>query len=160
MSRNVRRFACPPEAVFDVLADGWLYPAWVVGASRIRGVGADWPAPGAQLHHSFGVWPFVIDDTTSSRSWAPPRRASFRARGWPIGEADVEVEVRPAGAGCLVRITEEPAEGPGRFVPPFIREPMLRVRNRETLGRLAHLAEGRWRARPPEAASGRAGGAT
>lgn len=150
MSQNVRRFHCPPQAVFDVLADGWLYPAWVVGASRMRAVDADWPAEGARLHHSVGAWPLVLDDVTSSREWDPPRRAAFRARGWPIGEADVIIESRPSGEGCLVRITEEPAEGPGRYVPRVVREPLLRIRNRETLRRLAHMAEGRWRARPPE----------
>lgn len=150
MSQNVRRFDCPPQAVFDVLADGWLYAAWVVGASRMRAVDADWPAEGARLHHSVGAWPLVLDDVTSSRTWAPPRRAAFRARGWPIGEADVVIEARPSGGGCLVRITEEPAEGPGRYVPRVVREPLLRIRNRETLRRLAHMAEGRWRARSAE----------
>jgi hypothetical protein len=40
MSRNVRASACSPQAVFEVLADGWLYPGWVVGASRMRAVDA------------------------------------------------------------------------------------------------------------------------
>lgn len=150
MSQNVRRFHCPPQAVFDVLADGWLYPAWVVGASRMRAVDAEWPAEGARLHHSVGAWPLVIDDVTTSRVWDPPRRTALRARGWPIGEADIVIEARPSGDGCLVRITEEPAEGPGRYVPRVVREPLMRIRNRETLRRLAHMAEGRWRARPPE----------
>ena len=38
MSRNVRAMSCSPQAVFDVLADGWLYPGWVVGASRMRDI--------------------------------------------------------------------------------------------------------------------------
>ncbi|GGI48056.1 hypothetical protein BCL57_002881 [Agromyces flavus] len=157
MSQNVRRFDCPPQAVFDVLADGWLYAAWVVGASRMRAVDPDWPAAGSRLHHSVGAWPLVLDDTTSSRAWAPPERAAFRARGWPIGEADVVIEVRASGGGCLVRITERPAEGPGRYVPALIREPLMRIRNRETLRRLSHLAEGRWRVRPHAVATTGAG---
>ncbi len=44
--------------------DGWIYPVWVVGASRMRDVEDGWPAPGTKLHHSFGIWPLVIDDTT------------------------------------------------------------------------------------------------
>jgi hypothetical protein len=36
----------------------------VVGASRIREVEPDWPAKGSRIHHSFGVWPLVIDDDT------------------------------------------------------------------------------------------------
>ena len=53
-----------PQRVWDVLADGWLYPLWVVGASRMREVDDSWPAVGAQLHHSVGVWPALLDDNT------------------------------------------------------------------------------------------------
>ena len=143
MSRNVRALACAPQAVFEVLADGWLYPGWVVGASRMRDVDATWPAEGARLHHSVGVWPMLIDDETVSLEWRPPQRAVVRAKGWPIGEARVTIDVRPHGGGCLVRMQEEPVEGPGSWVPRFLTEPMLYVRNRETLHRLAYLAEGR-----------------
>ncbi|MFZ8286720.1 SRPBCC family protein, partial [Staphylococcus aureus] len=73
MARNVRLFHCPPEAVFDVLANGWLYPLWVVGASRMRDVADEWPSEGAELHHSFGSWPVLVNDTTVLRVWDPPR---------------------------------------------------------------------------------------
>ena len=143
MSRNVRTMACSPQAVFEVLADGWLYPSWVVGASRMRDVDRDWPATGSELHHSVGVWPLLIDDDTVSIEWDPPRRAVVRAKGWPIGEASVTIDVRERSDGCVVRIQEEPVEGPGSWIPRFLTEPMLYVRNRETLQRLAYLAEGR-----------------
>ncbi len=145
VSRNVRAFSCPPAAVFDALADGWLYPTWVVGASRMRDVDATWPASGAKLAHSIGVWPVLIDDETVSLEWNPPHRAVMRAKGWPIGEARVTIDVRTHGTGCLVRIQEEPEEGPGAWVPRFLIEPMLHLRNRETLHRLALVAEGRER---------------
>jgi len=32
-----------PAAVHAVLADGWAYAGWVVGASHVRAVQADWP---------------------------------------------------------------------------------------------------------------------
>jgi len=143
MSRNVRRMACSAEDVFAVLADGWVYPAWVVGASRMRDVEASWPAAGAKVHHSVGVWPLLIDDVTVSRRWDPPRRMVMRARGWPIGEARVTIDVRPLGdAACLVRIQEEAVSGPALLIPPPIREVLLHWRNTETLHRLAYLAEG------------------
>lgn len=44
-----------------------------------------------------------------------------------------------------MRIQEEPVEGPGSWIPRFLTDPMLYVRNRETLRRLAYLAEGRER---------------
>ncbi|WBU39073.1 SRPBCC family protein [Homoserinibacter sp. YIM 151385] len=141
MAVNVRRLSCEPEAVFRVLADGWLFASWVVGASRLRDVDADWPRAGTQLEHSFGVWPVLIDDETTSLEWDPPRRAVLQPQGWPLGEARVEIEVRPHPGGCLVRMREIPAEGPGRFIRAVL-EPYLLIRNHETLRRLAFLAEG------------------
>ena len=143
MSRNVRVLHCTPEDVFDVLGDGWLYPSWVVGASRMRDVDASWPAPGAELHHSFGVWPALIDDKTVVEEYDPPRRMVMRARGWPIGEARVFLEVKERGGDCVVRIREEAVAGPGRFVPRALMDMLLHWRNDETLHRLAYLSEGR-----------------
>ena len=56
------------EQVWSVLADGWSYAMWVVGASRIRAVDTNWPAPGSRIHHSVGVWPVVLSDHTESVS--------------------------------------------------------------------------------------------
>ena len=143
MSRISRDFSCSPEAVFDVLKDGWLYPTWVVGASRMRGVDDHWPEVGSKLHHSFGSWPLLIDDTTSSLDYQPPKRFKVRARGWPGGEAEVLIEVAPTATGCTVTITEDAVAGPGTLVPRPIRTAVLDPRNKETLQRLAYIAEGR-----------------
>lgn len=142
MSRNVRVLRCSPEDVFRVLADGWLYPSWVVGASRMRDVGEDWPEAGSELHHSFGVWPMLIDDKTVVEAYDPPHRMVMRARGWPIGEARVTLDVKRRGDGCVVRIQEEAVAGPGRFIPEPVLDIGLHWRNDETLHRLAYLAEG------------------
>ncbi len=143
MSRNTRLFACTPEDVFAVLADGWLFPSWVVGASRMREVGDAWPQPGSHLHHSFGVWPLLIDDSTEVLEYDPPRHIVLKARGWPIGEARVDIQVKPHRDGAIVRIQEEAVAGPGRLVPQPLMDIPLRLRNAETLHRLAYLAEGR-----------------
>ena len=82
MSTTSRPISATPEQVWEVLADGWLYPLFVVGASRMRDVDDDWPAVGSRLHHSVGTWPLLIDDTTevltsaSSCSRVPGRRAT------------------------------------------------------------------------------------
>jgi len=60
----------PAEAVWAVVSDGWLYANWVVG-SRVRAVDPGWPAEGCRIHHSFGVWPAVIDDGPSSSGRYP-----------------------------------------------------------------------------------------
>lgn len=143
MARNRRRLRCSAEAVFEVLGDGWLYPSWVVGASRMRDVDADWPAPGSRLRHSVGTWPLLIDDTTSVREWDPPRRMALIARGWPIGEAGVTITVRPRGDECVVEMREAAVSGPARLVPRFLADLLIGWRNAETLHRLAYLAEGR-----------------
>lgn len=142
MSRNVRVLACRPADVFAVLANGWLYPAWVVGAARMRAVDAAWPEPGSCLHHSFGVWPALIDDITRVEAWDPPYHAVLRARGWPVGEARVVIDVKTRGDGTVVRIQEEPVAGPGRWLNGVLTQAALRCRNIETLRRLAYLAEG------------------
>lgn len=143
MSVRHRLIDAPPQAVFDVLADGWLFPSWVVGASRIRDVEDAWPAVGSKIHHSFGVWPAVIDDTTSVVEWDAPRHARFVARGWPVGEAAVIIDVRPRGDGSIVRMEEFASRGPGRLVPAPLMALALNYRNTEALQRLAWLAEGR-----------------
>ena len=143
MSRNSRLFACTPEDVFAVLADGWLFPSWVVGASRMREVAETWPQQGSRLHHSFGVWPLLIDDTTEVLEYDPPRHLVLKAKGWPVGEALVDVQLKPHPEGALVRIQEEAVAGPGALVPQRLLDLGLQLRNAETLRRLAYLAEGR-----------------
>jgi hypothetical protein len=138
-----RRFNCSPEQVFAVLHDGWIYPVWVVGASRMRDVDDGWPAPGTKLHHSFGVWPLVIDDSTEVLEFQPGRRLVLEARGWPVGKARVDITVEPDGDGSLVSIAEDVTDGPAKLVPEPIRVTGIDVRNRETLRRLAYLAESR-----------------
>jgi len=134
---------CSTEQVFAVLGDGWLYPLWVVGASRIRDVDDGWPAEGRKLHHSFGVWPMVIDDTTEVIEIQPDRRIVLEARGWPVGKARVEITVQLDGTGSLVSIAEDVSGGPTQLIPQPVRVAAIDVRNRETLRRLAYLAEGR-----------------
>ena len=138
-----RWFNCSPAEVFAVLHDGWIYPVWVVGASRMRDVDEGWPAPGTKLHHSFGVWPLVIDDSTEVLEIQPGQRLVLEARGWPIGKARVDITVKGDGDGSLVSIDEDITDGPAKLVPEPIRVVGIDVRNRETLRRLAYLAEGR-----------------
>ena len=140
MSRNVRHLRCPPAAVFAVLSDGWLYPGWVVGAARMREVADSWPRPGSRLHHSFGAWPALVNDTTTVEEYEPDRRLVLTARGWPMGAARVELTGEPRGTGSTVLIRETPVSGPAAWLRDLL-EPLLFLRNRETLRRLALLAE-------------------
>lgn len=133
----------PAEAVWKVLADGWLYPLWVVGAARMREVDDHWPQVGAELHHSVGNWPVLLDDSTEVLDVDPGRMIRLKARGWPAGAAEVVVEIEGRGATSRVHIREDAIEGPGALVPKPLRQLAIGPRNREALRRLAFLAEGR-----------------
>lgn len=85
MSIEERFMDASPDDVFAILRDGWSYPSWVVGASRVRDVEPAWPEAGSKISHSVGVWPAVIDDSTSIVEWDPPHRVVMIARGWPLG---------------------------------------------------------------------------
>ena len=143
MTVTTRTIKTTPEKVWDVLADGWLYPLWVVGATRMREVDDHWPHEGARLHHSAGVWPAVVDDTTEVLDVAPGSRLRLRARGWPAGEAEVVITLTAQGAETLVELAEDAVSGPGRLLPGMLRQPLIHLRNVEALRRLAAVAEGR-----------------
>ncbi|MGG7306527.1 SRPBCC family protein [Curtobacterium sp. AB451] len=143
MAKNVRILHCRSEDVFDVFADGWLFTTWVVGASRMRGQDEGWPAVGTRLHHSFGIWPLVIDDVTTVLEWDAPHRMVIQPKGWPLGEARVELVVEEHRRGCKVTIVEDAVAGPGAWAPDLLVQPMIWIRNRETLRRLGWVAAGR-----------------
>ncbi|WP_370291172.1 SRPBCC family protein [Nocardioides sp.] len=153
MSRTERVVHCPPEHVFAVLADGWTYATWVVGAARIRAVDDGWPAVGASIHHSVGGWPLLLSDTTQVEQVEQAdtgARLQLKVRAWPTGAGRVRLTLTPipdaggtGGVGTRVTMEEDAVAGPARMVPRLVRDPMLHARNVEALRRLALLAEGR-----------------
>lgn len=143
MSVTVRELDCTPEQVFAVLADPWVYPTWVVGASRLRAADPSYPRPGSRLHHSVGVWPLVLDDETVVETCDPPHRMVLEAKTRPIGKARVIIDVKPRGAGCVVRMEEYAISGPARLIPRPLADLALHIRNIEALRRLEYVARGR-----------------
>lgn len=143
MTERSKLIHASPETVWEILCDGWLYPLWVVGASRMRDVDHDWPAVGSKLYHSVGTWPMLIDDYTEVRAVEPGKRLEIRARAWPGGEAHVIIELEPRTSGTLVKMWEDAVTGPGKLMPRPLRSAGLQWRNRETLDRLAFLCQNR-----------------
>jgi hypothetical protein len=129
---------------FAVLADGWLYALWVVGASHIRAVDDDWPAVGSHIHHSVGPWPFTLNDSTKVLAADPPHFLELEARLWPAGAAWIRLtitEVEPYST--VVKMAERANSGPARLLPGLLQDSLLLPRNRESLSRLADLIIGR-----------------
>ncbi|MGB0100231.1 MAG: SRPBCC family protein [Nocardioides sp.] len=143
MATNERTVQATVEAVWDVLADGWLYPLWVVGASRMREVDAHWPEVGARLHHSVGSWPLLVDDITEVVDVTPGVSMTLHAKARPTGTAAVTIRLEALGAETRVVMTEDAAAGPARLVPKPLRDLPLTWRNVESLRRLAYVAERR-----------------
>ena len=109
----------------------------------MRDVDRSWPAVGSRLHHSAGVWPLVVSDSTEVLENRPGSVLRLRARGWPIGEAEVTLTLTAHGSDTRVTIDEDVTEGPGRLVPAPVRAVTMKIRNTETLRRLAFIAEHR-----------------
>jgi uncharacterized protein YndB with AHSA1/START domain len=129
-----------PTAVWAALADPGSYGYWVVGSKVIRDADADWPAPGSRFHHTIGVGPLKVSDHTESLEADAPRLLRMRAKGRPLGTAQITMQMTPAEGGTLVRMTESP-DGPSAVLS---LHPLLHVstkaRNSESLMRLEELA--------------------
>jgi uncharacterized protein YndB with AHSA1/START domain len=143
MTSVERVIAATPEQVWAVLSDGWLYPVWVVGATHMRNVDDGWPAPGARLHHQVGAWPMMLSDTTEVVRADPKRQLVLQGRAWPAGEVRIELTIESHAQGSLVRMAEGPTHGPAHFLDNPVQRKILAARNRESLGRLASIAETR-----------------
>jgi uncharacterized protein YndB with AHSA1/START domain len=129
--------------VFDVISDPWLIPVWVVGATHIRDVDSEWPSPGSRLHHKVGAWPLALSDSTAVVDYEPPRRLVLQGRAYPFGEVRIELTVSAAANGSLVRMGETPTHGVAYALDNPVQRRILRARNRESLDRLAAIAEHR-----------------
>lgn len=143
MSTNELTIRTTPQEVWDVLADGWLYPLWVVGAARMRRVDPGWPDKGTRIHHSVGLWPLLINDHTEVLEVRTGEFLRLRARAWPVGVAEIAITLTPNGEHTDVRLEENVTSGPGALIPPPIEGLSLKWRNSEALQRLASIAERR-----------------
>ena len=144
MAEVVLNVEAPVDAVWAVLADGWSYAGWVVGASHIRDVDKGWPEVGTRIHHSVGPWPLVINDTTEVVRCEPGELLELDARLWPAGAARITFTLHARGESRTeVRMAERVVRGPSTLMPKVVQDVLLTPRNKETLQRLDDLAKGR-----------------
>lgn len=144
MIEVVKAIPTTADRVFDVLADGWSFASWVVGASHIRAVDADWPKVGSAIHHSIGIWPLLIQDKTVVIACEPGALLELDARMFPLGRARIRLELSANGPGrTRLKLAEKIVSGPIGRTPEPIQGLFLRPRNQESVQRLTDIAVGR-----------------
>ena len=129
-----------PEQVWQVIADPYAYADWVVGAKEIRGHDPGWPGKGALLHHTVGTAAAHVKDNTEVLEVDAPKHIKLRGRVRPIGSADIVLDIADNGKGSTVKIKEVVVSGPASKIPQRLLDPLLLLRNAETLRRLERLA--------------------
>jgi uncharacterized protein YndB with AHSA1/START domain len=140
MATNERFMPVPPEAVWDALADAGGYGYWVVGSKEIRDADPDWPAPGAKFHHTVGFGPLTVRDHTVALDGRRPAFLRLRAKGRPLGTAQVTLTMTPQAGGTRVRMTENPDGVTSWLAFNPLVQVLTRGRNAESLMRLEELA--------------------
>jgi uncharacterized protein YndB with AHSA1/START domain len=142
MAHNEIDIDAPPDAVFDVLADARSYAYWVVGSRAVRAADAEWPAAGAVFDHAQGVGPFVLKDTTASLECRRPEYLRMRVHARPITTAHVTLHLQERDGGTHVEMDEGPATLLSTITMNPLTDPLVHLRNAESLRRLKRLAEG------------------
>jgi uncharacterized protein YndB with AHSA1/START domain len=143
MAHNEIDIDAPPEAVFDVLADPRSYGRWVVGSRAIHAADPGWPAPGTVFEHTQGFGPLpLLRDVTCVLESVRPARLKLRVQARPLSVAHVTLRLTPGDGGTHVEMDEVPAEWWSLATMNPLTDPLLRLRNAESLRRLKRLAEG------------------
>ncbi|MDO8184903.1 SRPBCC family protein [Conexibacter sp. JD483] len=143
MAHNEIDVAAPPERVFDVLSDPRAYARWVVGSKRIRRADAHFPAPGSAFDHAIGFGPLQLKDHSAVQQCERPRLLRLLVQARPFTRAHVTLRLHPSPAGTRVEMDEGPADGRSRLFMNALTDPLVRLRNHESLRRLKALAERR-----------------
>lgn len=143
MAHNEIDVDAPPDAVYSVLADPRSFARWVVGSREIRRADAGWPAPGTAFDHRVGIGPLTIADHSEVVESTPDRRLRLLVKARPFTRAHVLLRLEPRGGGTHVTMDEGPADTRSRLFMNVLTDPLVRLRNKESLRRLKALAEGR-----------------
>lgn len=141
MATNHTYIAAPPEAVWGVLSDPGSYAHWVVGSSRTRRVEGRWPNKGSVFHHTQGIGPLGLRDSTAVIEARRPRRLVLEVRIRPLTVGRVELTLEPHGRGTWISMVEHMFGGLVGGPAGFLSDPLIFVRNRESLRRLRRMAE-------------------
>jgi hypothetical protein len=139
-----RRFNCSPDQVFAVLHDGWISR---MGRRSVPNARCRRRLAGSRHQPAPPVWGVAAGDRGHHRGPGVPARQAPRTRS-----ARLAGRQSSRGHNCqtrrqwLVSIAEDVTDGPATLVPEPVPVNGIDVRNRETLRRLAYLAERRTQA--------------
>jgi hypothetical protein len=136
-----RTSTASPQDVWRVLADPWTLAAWVVGAAAVDEADGRWPAVGARLRYRVGAWPALFPASTQVTASTEDAELGLRGDLGIAGAVALVLELRAHPGGSEIVIREDVVAGPGRRLPRAARAAVITARNRETLRRLALLAE-------------------
>lgn len=133
----------PAESVFAVLSDPRSFARWVVGSREIRRADPDWPTVGTAFDHKVGLWPFTLSDKSEVVEANPPDQLKLLVQARPFSKAHVTLRLRPVARGTRVEMDEVAADARSMLLFNPFTDPLIRIRNRESLRRLKALAEGK-----------------
>jgi uncharacterized protein YndB with AHSA1/START domain len=137
------QIAASSDEVFAVLADPEAYGHWVVGSDTIRDADVSWPEVGSRFHHRVGFGLLKLNDHTEVLEADPPHRLVLRARTRPLATAEITLLVTTRGQGTEVTMIETVGDPLSRLFLNVFTDPLVHLRNIESLRRLRRLAENR-----------------
>jgi uncharacterized protein YndB with AHSA1/START domain len=145
MAHNEIDVQASPAQTFSVLSDPRSFARWVVGSSEIRAADPDWPALGTAFDHKVGVWPLTLADNSEVIGVERPHLLKLLVKARPFSKAYVTLRLRKVGSGTCVEMDEVAADTRSVLFFNPLTDPLIRMRNRESLRRLKALAEGKER---------------
>lgn len=123
-----------------LLVDPQAFGNWVVAARRIRAVDPEWPRPGTRFHHSVGLGPIAVRDSSEVRRLELNRLLELEVRFRPGGVALVTITLVPIGRGLTrVHLDEAPVSGIVRWAWNRGLAFVFRLRNDASLRRVRRL---------------------
>jgi uncharacterized protein YndB with AHSA1/START domain len=141
MATNHIQIAVSPDEVFAALANPANYGDWVVGSDTVRHADPEWPKVGSRFHHRVGVGLLKVNDHTEVLDVDPPHRLIMHARARPLGTADVAMRLTERDGGTFVTMTETAGDRLSRVMLNRLTDPLIHLRNAESLRRLKRIAE-------------------
>jgi len=148
MATVAETFPVAPERVFGVLDDPRSLAYFVVGSRNIRRFDPRWPDTGTTVHHTVGIGPFAIRDTTEVVEVHRPTRLVLDTRLRPLGAFSVTFSITAGTEGSTLTVEEHPVRG--LVALPGVRrvvDAALVWRNRWMTHRVGRLVDRRERQR-------------